>query len=116
MVAATSAATTSLLFLACSVQTNQPASTPSSSSTSTSTSATAPAPPAAASPKVVNTAASPSAVGGLTVAAPARAQDAQQAAPGTQNPAVSVYQQNGGSVVNITSLAVVTGLGASQQQ
>src|SRR5437660_5810769 len=115
MVAATSAATTSLLFLACSVQTNQPASTPSASSTSTSTSTAATA-PAAASPKVVNTAASPSAVGGLTVAAPARAQDAQQAAPGTQNPAVSVYQQNGGSVVNITSLAVVTGLGASQQQ
>jgi len=114
MVAATSAATTSLLFVACSVQTNQPASTPSSSSTSTS--ATAPAPPAAASPKVVNTAASPSAQGGLTVAAPARAQGAQQAAPGTQNPAVSVYQQNGGSVVNITSLAVVTGLGTSQQQ
>jgi S1-C subfamily serine protease len=27
-----------------------------------------------------------------------------------------VYEQNGGSVVNITSLAVVTGLGASQQQ
>src|SRR5947209_7998364 len=119
MVAATSAATTSLLFLACSVQTNQPASTPSSTSsspsasTSTATSATS---PAAASPKVVNTAASPSAQGGLTVAAPARAQGAQQAAPGTQNPAVSVYQQNGGSVVNITSLAVVTGLGASQQQ
>src|SRR5438270_2874224 len=119
MVAATSAATTSLLFLACSVQTNQPASTPSSTSsspsasTSTATSATS---PAAASPKVVNTAASPSAQGGLTVAAPVRAQGAQQAAPGTQNPAVSVYQQNGGSVVNITSLAVVTGLGASQQQ
>ena len=119
MVAATSAATTSLLFLACSVQTNQPASTPSSTSsspsasTSTATSATS---PAAASPKVVNTAASPSAQGGLTVAAPARAQGAQQVAPGAQNPAVSVYQQNGGSVVNITSLAVVTGLGASQQQ
>jgi S1-C subfamily serine protease len=113
MVAATSAATTSLLFLACSVQTNQPAST--SSSTSSSTSATS---PSAAPPKVVNTAASPSAAAGssLTVARAARAQDAQQAAPGAQNPAVSVYQQNGGSVVNITSLAVVTGLGATQQQ
>src|SRR5207253_6461452 len=36
---------------------------------------------------------------------------AQAAQPGALalNPAVAVYQQNGGSVVNITSLAVVTG-------
>jgi hypothetical protein len=30
---------------------------------------------------------------------------------GVQNPAVAVYQQNGASVVNITSMAVLTGLG-----
>ena len=118
MVAATSAATTTLLFLACSVQTNQPAGPPTSTSASSSPTSSSPSATSAstAPPKVVNTAASPSAAGsGLTVAA-ARAQSAQQAAPGSQNPAVSVYQQNGGSVVNITSLAVVTGFGASQQQ
>jgi S1-C subfamily serine protease len=68
---------------------------------------------------VVSTGASPSAAaGGLTVVGAARAQDAQQprTAPGAQNPAVSVYHQNGGSVVNITSLAVLTGFGAQQQQ
>jgi S1-C subfamily serine protease len=116
MVAVTSAATTALLFVACSIQTNQPAGAPALSPSASSSSAA----PSAASPNVIRTSASPSAAGGgLTVAAPARAQSAQQVAPGAQNPAVSVYQQNGGSVVNITSLAVVTGfggLGTSQQQ
>jgi S1-C subfamily serine protease len=108
LVAVTSAATTALLFVACSVQTSQPTPVPPSSTSTTA--------PAAASPRVVTTSASPSAAGtGLTVAA-ASAQAAQPAAPGAQNPAVSVYQQNGGSVVNITSLAVVTGFGAGQQQ
>lgn len=43
---------------------------------------------------------------------------AQQAAASGQNAAVAVYQQNGASVVNITSLAVLTGFGnqAAQQQ
>jgi 2-alkenal reductase len=36
-------------------------------------------------------------------------------AAGAQNPAVSVYQQNGPSVVNITSLAVLTGFGLGNQ-
>jgi len=48
----------------------------------------------------------------------ANAQAAQPVSAGAQNPAAAVYQQNGGSVVNITSLAVLTGfgLGAQQQQ
>jgi S1-C subfamily serine protease len=46
------------------------------------------------------------------------AQAAQPVVAGVQNPAVAVYQQNGASVVNITSLAVLTGfgLGAPLQQ
>ena len=36
-------------------------------------------------------------------------------AAGAQNPAVGVYQQNGPSVVNITSLAVLTGFGIGVQ-
>jgi serine protease Do len=40
----------------------------------------------------------------------------QPVAAGAQNPAVGVYQQNGASVVNITSLAVVTGFGSQAQQ
>jgi S1-C subfamily serine protease len=51
---------------------------------------------------------------GLQVAA-AQAQAAQPA-PGTQNPAVGVYQQNAESVVNITSLAVLPTFGFGQQQ
>jgi 2-alkenal reductase len=44
------------------------------------------------------------------------AAQAAQSAQGGQNPAVSVYQQNGGSVVNITSLALVTSRSGQQQQ
>jgi len=48
----------------------------------------------------------------------AQAQVISQSAPGAgaQNPAVEVYKQNGASVVNITSLAVLTGFGAQAQQ
>jgi S1-C subfamily serine protease len=73
--------------------------------------------PSAVSPSVVASG-SPSATGGgsITVAraAPAAA-GAQTSAP---NPAIAVYQQNAPSVVNITSLAVVTsfGFGVPAQQ
>jgi S1-C subfamily serine protease len=46
----------------------------------------------------------------------ASAQAAQSSVAGAPNPAVAVYQQNGGSVVNITSIAVLTGLGIGAQQ
>jgi 2-alkenal reductase len=91
-VAVTSSATTALLFTACAVQTRQPAA-----ATDVPTSPPAAAPAAQLAPAV------------------ARAQSPQaQSAPTNPNPnpntnpAVGVYQQNGGSVVNITSLAVVT--------
>src|SRR6058998_2983006 len=110
LVAATSSATTAILFAACAVQTNQSATAPLSSSP-TATSPASPAPP------VVSASASPSATGALRVAAVSA--QSQPLAAGAQNPAVSVYQQNGASVVNITSLAVVSGFGlgnAAQQQ
>jgi S1-C subfamily serine protease len=115
LVAVTSAATTALLFAACSVQSSTQSTAP--------TQATSPAaaPTAANSPaaRAVNSSSSPSASpsssasGGLQIA---RAQSAQTASGGTQNPAVAVYQQNGASVVNITSLAVISGFGGGQQQ
>ncbi len=82
-----------------------------------SSSASSASPAAGASPstvaRAVETSASPAAsASGVSIA---RAQSAQQAAPGAQNPAVVVYQQNGGSVVNITSLAVVSRAGLTQQ-
>jgi S1-C subfamily serine protease len=46
----------------------------------------------------------------------ASAQVAQSQTAALQNPAISVYDQNGGSVVNITSLAVLTSLGAGGPQ
>ena len=108
IVAVTSSATTALLFAACAVQTNQSAATPQTAG------------PAAAarspSPRLASTSASPSATGGGLQVAAARAQGDQPVTAGAQNAAVSVYQQNGGSVVNITSLAVITGFGAFQQQ
>jgi 2-alkenal reductase len=53
---------------------------------------------------------SPSAAGGGLQIASVSAHS-QPGPAGTQNPAVAVYQQNGPSVVNITSLAVLTGFG-----
>jgi 2-alkenal reductase len=51
----------------------------------------------------------------VPVAQVVQAQTAQPAAL-AQNPSVAVYQQNGGSVVNITSIAVVTSRLSGQQQ
>jgi S1-C subfamily serine protease len=68
---------------------------------------------------VVNSSASPAASAGtgLQVAAANAQTQAAQPAAGFQNPAVAVYQQNGASVVNITSLAVVsTRFGQQPQQ
>jgi 2-alkenal reductase len=110
VVAATSSATTALLFAACTLQSARPPvisqqSDPSSGSV------------------VADSAASPvPAIGsrGFQVAsANAQAAVAQQTGASPQNPAVGVYQQNGPSVVNITSLAVLPGLsfgGQPQQQ
>jgi 2-alkenal reductase len=64
---------------------------------------------------VVSTSASPSATDGALQIAAVSAHS-QPVAPGAQNPAVGVYQQNGPSVVNITSLAVLTGFGSQSQQ
>jgi 2-alkenal reductase len=75
--------------------------------------------------RAVNTSASPSAAsaspsaaaGGLRIVSAQAAAPAAQPSVGTQNPAVFVYAQNGGSVVNITSIAVITGrLGQQTQQ
>jgi S1-C subfamily serine protease len=102
-VAVASSATTALLFTACAVQSTQPQ--PQPQSTATDQPVTSPAAAANSSPSA------------RVVSAVARAQSAQTQAAGAQNPAVSVYQQNGGSVVNITSLAVITNrLGQSQGQ
>ncbi len=46
----------------------------------------------------------------------ANAPTAQNRVSAAQNPAAAVYQQNGGSVVNITSLAVLTGFGGAAQR
>ena len=114
VVAATSSATTALLFVACAVQTqsNQPAAAPSPSISrlpaSTSASASAPSPSAAVS------GASPS-VTGPTLQIASVSAHSQPVAAGAQNPAVAVYQQNGQSVVNITSLAVLTSFGFGTQ-
>jgi S1-C subfamily serine protease len=89
-VAATSSATTALLFVACALQSAQPAGSPSSSPVG----AAAQQPVIASAQQVV----------------------AQAQTSGAQNPAVGVYQQNGASVVNITSLAVLSGFGFGQAQ
>lgn len=66
-------------------------------------------PPRAAAPSAAPASQTTSAVASAPRVAAARAQ-------GAQNPAVWVYQQNGASVVNITSVAVVrTGLGLAEQ-
>ena len=118
VVAATSSATTALLFIACTVQTNQPGATllPAApgSSTSPGASATSAAAPATSPAAPASSAASPSVPpGGLQVASVSA--HSQPVAAGAQNPAVSVYQQNGQSVVNITSLAVLTSFGFGTQ-
>ncbi len=102
-----SSATTALLFAACAVQSNNQA-TATARPTASSAAASSP------SARVVNASAAPPATGGggLQIASA----QAQPAAAGAQNPAVGVYQQNGGSVVNITSLAVVTGFGGQPLQ
>jgi S1-C subfamily serine protease len=85
VVAAASSATTALLFVGCAIQTGRP--------------------------PVLSQSTEPAASGYQAAAANAQAPPAQSA----QNPAVAVYQQNGPSVVNITSLAVLTGLGFGGQ-
>jgi S1-C subfamily serine protease len=112
-VAATSFATTALLFAACGLQTAQPTTAPPPTSLASAQPAAAASPVPSAgsttsSPQVLP---SPS-VGNVLQAASV---PAQTLPAGAQNPAVAVYQQNGGSVVNITSLAVLTGFGANSQ-
>jgi 2-alkenal reductase len=98
------------LFTACSIQSqNRAAEAPAATTPSTS--------PVVALPTLDSR---PVAVSGSGL--PKGPIAAVRAAPiaqstGVQNPAVAVYQQNGGSVVNITSLAVVTSrFGQTQQQ
>jgi S1-C subfamily serine protease len=107
MVAVTSSATTALLFAACAVQGAQPAATSTSRPTSLVS------PPETAAPPSPEAAASPSTAPQIALA---QAQPAQPLASGAQNAAVGVYQQNGASVVNITSLAVLPTFGFGQQQ
>jgi S1-C subfamily serine protease len=121
--AVTSSATTAVLFAACAVQTQQTqptqqpaASEPPRPAAAASSPATGASPSSAPSPRVITTNASPAAAGAAPAITAARAQAAQPAISGAQNPAVSVYQQNGASVVNITSLAVVSGRAGQQQQ
>jgi len=108
-VAVVSSATTAVLFIACEVQPPAQVAPPA-------TSASSAAAPSASSASSAPSAA-PSASAGLGAPAPVVARAASPpaqsagAAAVAPNPAVSVYQQNGGSVVNITSLAVVTRLG-----
>jgi len=100
LVAVASSATTALMFTACAVQ-ERAAPTPS-------------APAAQSAPTVAERAAPPTAASAPVVQVPS-ARAAQPATAG-QNPAISVYQQNGGSVVNITSLALIsTRLGQQSQ-
>jgi S1-C subfamily serine protease len=106
-VAMASSATTALLFVACTA----------ANGGGRAGQAVPPSAPSAAQPTPARS--SPSAepstvrVGLPPVAAPSAG---AQAAPASPNPAAQVYQQNGASVVNITSLAVVrTGQGQATQ-
>jgi 2-alkenal reductase len=92
VVAAVSSATTAFLFAACAIQTGRP--------------------PVISQPTEP---ASAPAAGYEVQAANAQAAPAQQPGVAPQNPAVAVYQQNGPSVVNITSLAVLPGAGFGSQ-
>ncbi|HEY3059291.1 MAG TPA: trypsin-like peptidase domain-containing protein [Chloroflexota bacterium] len=97
LVALVSSATTALVFSACAVQNPSRATEPNPTTAAVASQSSASQLQAPAPVAVVS-------------AAPL----AQQA--GFVNPAVAVYQQNGGSVVNITSLAVVrTRAGPTQQ-
>jgi S1-C subfamily serine protease len=108
LVAGVSSATTAALFTACAVQNvNQPDATPAAAVAQAPQAASPPAASSSPSPRVVNTSASPVASSPVLQIASARAQPAQPAS-GVQNPAVAVYQQNGASVVNIPSIAVMT--------
>jgi len=104
-VALASSATTALLFAACTADNAStrspevPAATAGAAATAPSTSGAA-APATAAAPSLAPVAAQ----GGPRVAAPSALAASAQA---SGNPAITVYQQNGASVVNITSLAVV---------
>ncbi len=102
LVAAVSSATTATVFTACAIQNQSATVVPTA------------APPQSAS------ASTPARASSAPVAAPiasVRAAPAPQVATGgATNPAVSVFQQNGGSVVNITSMAVITGRFGSQTQ
>jgi len=114
LVAVVSSATTALLFAACSVQQNQPAGPPQAGSpvaSSVGAPGTAASGPAAT--RVIG-GVSPSATGG-GLQIPVVSAHSQPVASGAANPAVGVYQQNGASVVNITSLAVLTGFGFGAQ-
>jgi 2-alkenal reductase len=102
LVAITSSATTALLFTACAVQTQTAAPTaapPSSEAAQASV------------PAAARVSSSPLAAAPIVSV---RAAPAQQATP--NNPAVGVFQQNGASVVNITSLAVITSRSGIQTQ
>jgi 2-alkenal reductase len=100
-VAVVSSLTTALLFVACAIQNPsrqaEPSPPPAAGAPSASPS-NLPSSPSAASTE----SSGPSAAVQPVVA---RAQPAPSA--GAQNPAAAVYQQNGASVVNITSIAVV---------
>jgi S1-C subfamily serine protease len=99
LVAVASSATTALVFTACAIQNQSAVSAPTVSPRATTV-------PAASAPASAPLAAVP-----VVRAAPA------QQPVGAQNPAVAVFQQNGGSVVNITSLALITSrLGVQTQQ
>ena len=115
-VAVVSSATTAALFLACTVDNPTRQAQPSPPSATTATGPASPSGPGSAG-------GSPSPGGGGSPSAArspappvAAAQSAQPVAPAGANPATQVYQQNGASVVNITSLAVVrTRLGQAEQ-
>lgn len=98
-VAAASSLTTALLFMACTIERSEPLTEPPS--------------PRAAQPPSAGT--SPAVEARTTEAAPRVQRVSAQTAP-VRNPAVQVYERNGASVVNITSVAVVrTRLGLAEQ-
>ncbi len=103
LIATVSSATTALLFTACAIQNQSSASPPTQAPQQTQSRQAA---PAASSAPVTSAPAAPV----------VRAAPVLQVTGGQTNPAVSVFQQNGGSVVNITSLAVITNRGIQTQQ
>jgi 2-alkenal reductase len=115
LVAVVSCATTALLFTACAVRT-EPEATP----TSAGPTASSPSPrlisSAGPSPSASSGGAQLSSTAARAAAAPAPAAQAAPPTTSSQNPAVFVYKQYGGSVVNITSLAVISGRRGQQTQ